>query len=306
MKIRTKDIADKLRRVVPDGAVIYAFDRVTVWLDRPELPVPDQRLKSQCTALVVSLRQMRYNPRWKLKVDIFQPTIECLRRLAQALEQDVGALITYIEIACDIPTSGKKQALKWRNHFLAEARVKYQRQVVIRHLTNWYYGRRNYYAGHEKPESMSGDKARHGDKRGSMLVVYADRPSKLNNSQPKETDTPSCHIECRSSGSNALSRIGIASLLDLIDFDHSKFWTEYVRLYRPLKPTNVGRILAKLSGADPNVSGTALHKRGTNWKTKHSINGKFVLHNALLETPNLRKQLETVPFIDWANSLASR
>lgn len=306
MKIRNRDIEAKIRRVVPVGAVVYGFDRVTVWLDRPELPVPEQRLKGHCTALVISLRQMPYNPRWKLKVEIFQPTLKCLRRLAQGLGHDVNALITYLEIACDIPASDKKQALKWRNYFLAEARVKYQRQVVIGHLTNWYYGRRCNYAGHEKPESMSGDKTRHGDKRGSVLVVYADRPSKLNNSQPKETDAPCCHIECRASGSTALSRIGIVSIADLIDFDHGKFWTEYVRLYRPLKPTKVGRILAKLSGTDPNVSGTALHKRGTNWKTKHSINGKFVLHNALLETPKLRKQLETVPFIDWTNSLASR
>lgn len=304
MKIRPKDIAADRSGVVPEGTVVFGFDRVTVWIDRPELPIALDLLNKHCVKAISTLGQLNYHARWKLKVELFQPGTKCLQLLAKALGQDVGAYLTYVEIACDIEATGKSQALQWRNQFLAVARVKYQRQAVKRHRTSWYYGRR--YSGYKKPGIGPGDKTAHGDKRGNVLVVYADKPSKLNNARPMETDTPCCHIEWRTSGSSALARLGIVSLEDLIRFDHLRFWNAHVWTYKPLRPTCWGRLLAKIGGTDATVSGSALRKRAKKWQAEHSISGKFVLHNALLKAAKLTRLLKTMTFEQWVKDLSER
>jgi len=273
--------------------VIFGIDRLTLWIDQPELPFPTESLEGHCTEITLHLRQMRFNAQWKLKVDLHQPTLKCLQLLLKGLGQHVSTNICYIEFACDIVPADKKKSLHWRNLFLAEAGMKYQRQRVQQYKKTWYYGRRTKIKG---------------QKRDSVLAVYADKPSKLNNAKPEAANTNRVclHIEKRVASSAAISRLGVNSLGDVIGLDHRNFWNEHVWMYKPLKPTQVGRLLAKLNGADPNVSGSALRKRGHKWKADHSINRKFVLHNALLETPMLKKSLKTLPFMQWVDGLKTR
>jgi len=263
--------------------VIHGFDRITLWLDRPELPIAKELLTPHCSDLTVTVQQMEYNSRWKLRLDIRQPSMEFLRLLRTAVSHDISVLITYIEVTCDIPANNKDQAQWWCNAFLDNARVRYQRQQVIRYLTTWYYGRR----------------AHEGVRRGHVLALYADLPSKLNNARPTNDALPCLHIEWRASGSTALADIGIVTLTDLIEFDHRIFWPERLRMYYLPRRTDLGRLLAAASGADTVVSGTALRKRAVRWQERHTIKSKFVLHNALLECPELKRRLPEVPFWDW-------
>lgn len=261
---------------------IFGFDRITLWLDRPEIPIAPGCLKKHCTELTVCLAQLDYQAHRKLKLDIFQPTSKCLQLLASALGSDVATYLIYVEIACDLQANSKKQALLWRNKFLASAKMRYQRQSVVRVKTTWYYGRRT----------------EGNNRRGNVLAVYADRPSKLNNAQP-DANTPCLHIEWRASGSAALATLGIVSLEDLIRFDHQRFWNDHIILYHLPKPTTLGRFLAKGCSAEINVSGSALRKRAARWQFDNSIKEKFIMHNALKSTPKLARKLTTEPFWEW-------
>jgi len=266
--------------------VIYGLDRITVWLDRPELPVEHDRLEKYCTDIKVVPMQMQFNPQWKLQVQLFQPKIKCLQIFKVALGNNIAALPNYAEIAADIPVSSKRRAGELRDAFLSSAKMKYQRQCVVldNNETIYYFGRRTDVEG---------------NKRGHVLAVYADRPSKLLNAQPDENDIKCLHIEWRTTGAAELARFGMASIDDTIRFNHPHFWDDHTFMYELPKPTELGRILASNSGCDPNVSGTALRNRAARWRAKYSINGKFVMHNALLDTPNIEKHFKKLSFQEW-------
>jgi hypothetical protein len=305
MKIHSKTVASKMTVSRLQSQIITGFDRITLWLDHQELPCSEEHLSRHCTKLTTTVNHLTYNPQWMLKVDLHQPTIKCLNLLTTSLGQDINTLICYVEIACDLPTS-KKQAQCWLNYFLGESHVKNQRQTVKHDKTVWYYGRRTKVASDDQTTKSAGKKVTYSDKRGNVLAVYADKSSKINNAQPNENASLCLHIEYRTTGSTEISRLGIASLEDLIKFNHMKFWNKHVCMYSPLKTTKLGRWLAKAGGTDLNVSGSALYERGKKWKIKHSIDDIFVLHNAWLETQQLRKTLKPLPFETWVDNLFNR
>ena len=136
--------------------------------------------------------------------------------------------------------------------------------------------------------------------------MYAHRPSKLGNAQPSQSLPPCLHIDWRATGSASVAVLGIVSLDDLIQFDHHAFWDRHVRMFElPAKATVLGRLLAKAAGADVDVSGTALRRRAARWIAKYSVDGKFVMHNALRATPKLIPMLNSVPFTVWLETVMS-
>jgi hypothetical protein len=265
---------------------IHGYDRVTVWLDRAELPLNKIYLESECTRLVESAEQMRFNARWKLRLEIHQPTDECLRRLLSAAGRDVAIFLSYVEIACDWIGRNRTQTQRWRNALLASIHVNYQRGPISRCLSTWYCNERT----------------KAGVKRGNVLAMYADRTSKLNNAQPDADALPCLHMEWRASGSAALKSFGLVTLADLLDFDHRHFWSERLRVYELPRKTELGRQLAKASGMTTEVSGTALRRRTQRWVGRHSDKGRFVLHNGLQERPELARRLTELPFWGWCET----
>jgi len=226
---------------------------------------------------------MPQNARWKLKITICQPTVKCLQLLLKAFAHDVGQQLSYVEIACDIKVLDKSQAQRLRNSLLGALYLPNQRQPVMRFKTTWYYGRRTS----------------NGKRRGSVFVLYADRPSKLNNAQPNDNDPPCLHIEWRATGKVALQKIGLATLADLIEFDHHAFWAERLHIYQLPSKTALGRLLEGSSGTPDGVGNAALRKRTRSWQNDHQIKGKFVLQNALQETPQLKRKLRKKDFWAW-------
>lgn len=272
------------------GEAKYGFDRVTVWLDRPEsLLLQRPLLERYCTRIKIEVCQMPHQARWKCRLEIFQPTRKCLEILQKAVGNDIAVLVHYVEIACDLPPCSKRKALVRRNAFLASAKMRYQHQSVTRHLCTYYFGRRTDVKKH----------------RPNVLAVYADRPSKLGNARPAKGTPPCLHIEWRVSGSPALEGYGIVSLDDLIQFDHPRFWNEHIRLYQLPKPTPLGQLLANACGADSGVSGSALRKRAAQWRNKYSLCENFVMHNAIRETPGVEKKLKTIAFSAWLEEVIS-
>lgn len=282
---KTKSSARKLSAAC-NSQINHGFDVAAIWIDHPELPIAAHNLEEHCTEAVLSLGQMHQNSRWKLKVELHQPTIECLVRLAKALGTNIASSVTYVEIARDIFAKNSNKAQQLQNDLLNTCKLKSQQQPVMQVKTTWYYGRRSAQNG----------------RRRKVLVIYADKPSKLNNARPLAGEPPVLHTELRCTGSAALADLGIVTVDDLIQFDHQKLWKEHLRLYPIPKPTELGRLLAKIAGADTAVSGTALRKRSARWIQKHSIDEIFLMHNALLSTPKLTTYLREVPFSDWLES----
>ena len=267
-------------------SVIFNYDRFTLWLSHPELPIPLEQIKRHCTDAKFHVRQMPFNARWKARLAIFQPTKRCLRLLAKALGNEISTLPTYAELACDLHANSEKRAQRWRDAFFAMARVRHQRHPVVRNGTVRYIGDRYDQNGARRPNNV--------------MAAYCDWPSKLNNAQPDKRQPPDLHIEFRASGTTTLSALGICSLDDLLQFDHRRFWDRHIQMFElPPKPTALGRLLATASGADVDVSGTALRRRAARWMAKHSVDGKFVMHNALRATPKLVPMLNSAPFSVW-------
>lgn len=279
----------------PTPTPIYGYDRISLWIDQPELPVSPNYFEQHCTNCVGTLKQMEFNARWKYRLDLFQPTITCLQKLLKVLGSEIAVLIVYVEFACDTLADNKEEAQHWQQQFLASAKLKSQRQSVATFKGTNYFGRRN---------------GKSDQRRGHITVVYSDKPSKLNNAQPTSNAPPCLHIEHRVTGSEVLATRGIVSLQDLIQFDLPQFFDSYLRIYSLPTLTELGRLLAKIAGANTDVSKTALRKRANRWKAVHCNDVQFILHNALLATSKLTRHgnLATEPFSTWlkATILSSR
>lgn len=273
----------------PSLKVIHGIDRVGLFTDHPEPPSNLNYLKKHhCTDIKFHLQQMPYQARWKSRLEIFQPTTECLQLLAATFGNHISININYVEIAADFPAESDEQALSWRDSFLGAARMKSQRQLVVldEHKNVWYYGPR-----------VNKD----GNKRGKVLAVYADKPSKLLNARPADDAPRSLHVESRATGTTDVSEMGIVTLQDLIKFKFKRFWSEQITLFELPKPTELGRLLAKANGTDLDVSGTAFRRRAARWIKSGSINDIFIMHNALLGRPDIVKKLQKISFRDWVN-----
>lgn len=297
MKPKLNKITDVLRQGFGKVDVVYGFDRVTIWLDISECPISKAVLEEHCTHVEVTVMQMEFNARWKLKIAIFQPTTRCLRLLEDAMGYDIAVLITYVEIAFDLPATTAQQAREKRNAFLAAAKMLFQRDPVMlsEHGTIFYFGPREKQKGEEWERSSR------------VIAVYADMPSKLNNARPAADGLPCAHIEYRVSGSAANADVGIVSLSDLIGFDHFAFWDTAIRLYDLPMRKNLGRRLADAEGRSLDLTDAALRKRAAKWMLDFSIQDScgcnFIMHNALLAHPEFCSMFKTLSFATWLDQV---
>lgn len=261
--------------IVTDG-----FDHLRFWFDRSELPFNIDLLKPHCGgAPKVTARQPEFHANRKLSLSLFQPTLECLILLRELVGREMVVDVTYAEVARDILVRNATAAASLMDAFLAAVFIPYSHHTFTRYQDTCYEG----------PPT----------KKGSRMVLYPDRPSKINNARPLDDDDPDFHFEWRASGKDALAQIGIASIDDLIMFDHDRHWAERIRLYDIANKTELGRKLAKSLGGKANASNPAYLKRGNKWIDDHTEDGKFVLHNALKSTPELQSLLTTISWDQW-------
>jgi hypothetical protein len=230
---------------------------------------------------------MPYQPRWKSQLEIFQPTLEGLRELKQTLGGTVDAHIAYVEIALDLIPKSAKDTKKLEAAFLQSAVPKHHRQParLVKEKT-WYFGLRLNSKG---------------QRRGNVLVVYADKPSKLNNRRYWKDGHPCLHIEMRISGAEALQRAKICSIDELIQFQHSGFWKDHIELYQLPNKTQLGQLIGKMKGKSREVGDRASVKRATQWMQQNTIaeTRKFVLYNALRGYQRRVLSSHRVSFKQW-------
>lgn len=242
-------------------------------------------MEPHCGDLTVTARQPEFHANRKLTLSLFQPTLKCLILLRECIGREMVVDVTYAEVARDILVKSATAANNLMDAFLASVFVPYSHHTFRR-----YKDTRTWYDG---PPT----------KKGTGMVLYPDRPSKINNARPLD-DGPDFHFEWRASGKDALAQIGIASIDDLIMFDHDRHWSERIRLYNIANKTELGRKLAKCLGGKANASNPAYLKRGNKWIDDHTEDGKFVLHNALKSTPDLQSLLTTISWNQWLQNQA--
>lgn len=293
----------------PTVQLIDGFDVLSLWLDRPELPFSERDLWPHCSGVDIECYQPKFQANRKLLVRLHQPTADCLKVLLSGIGREVGVAITYVEIARDVKSRPTFIVPELQTAFLESARVPYQRDTVVEHKGTWYYGRRASNANgqdddHEQPNAhdvttaVQGPKMK-GRRQGHVLAVYADKPSKLNNARPDDTEPPCLHIEWRASGKAALENLGIRALDDLMRFDFDHHWDARLRLLSLPTKTALGRLLANVNGGSPNSSDTAFLKRANRWIKIYEIKRQFVLHNALQHDRELARKLPPLSWDEW-------
>ena len=252
--------------IVTDG-----FDHAIFWFDRSELPFDIALLEPHCGDLTVTARQPEFHANRKLSMSMFQPTPKCLILLRELIGREMVVDVTYAEVARDILVRNATAATRLMDAFLAAVFIPYSHHTFMR-----YQDKGTWYCG---PPT----------KKGSRMALYPDRPSKINNARPLDDDDPDFHFEWRASGKDALAQIGIASIDDLIMFDHDRHWAERIRLYDITNKTELGRKLAKCMGGKANASNPAYLKRGNKWIDDHTEDGKLCLAQRLEIHPGFAK-----------------
>ena len=101
-----------------------------------------------------------------------------------------------------------------------------------------------------------------------------------------------------------MEKVGIASLNDVILFDHQAYFEKHLRFYElPKCKAELGLLLAKACDGKLNTTDSALRKRASRWVEKYSVDDGddkvFVMANALLGTQGLEKQLRRISFSEW-------
>ncbi len=200
----------RTRRQTDVPIVTDGFDYLIFWFDRSELPFNIALLEPHCGDLKVTARQPEFHANRKLTLSLFQPTLKCLILLRELIGREMVVDVTYAEVARDILVRNATAATRLMDAFLAAVFIPYSHHTFRR-----YQETVTLYCG---PPT----------KKGSRMVLYPDRPSKINNARPSDDDDPDFHFEWRASGKDALAQIGIASLDDLIMFDHDRHWAERI------------------------------------------------------------------------------
>lgn len=268
----------------PQLRQIDGYDHLRFWLDRSELPFPKSLLQPHCSRIDLRAQQPRYQCYRKLELTLYQPTIKCLQTLLEGVGHTVGIELVYAEVARDIVLSDSGGNADLHDAFLECAQVPRLRDTVRFRKGSAYYGKR--------PKNG----------RGHVLVIYSDKSSKLNNARPRQSAPPCVHVEWRAWGKSELAAIGIASLEDLIHFDHDRHWDASLNLYNMPSKTVLGKKLAALSNGKPDASNPAYLKRGNAFVENYSLHGKFILQNALRETPELARRLKTYTWNEWLSA----
>jgi hypothetical protein len=277
----------RIRHRFSGGDIVLGFDRIDFWIDRSDLPMALQGFIARDVLKVVCSGTMKYNARFKMKLSISRVELSTLGEIVAALGHEVAISIVYVEVFFDVTIEQPNVRRAMKCALLSSLKMRCQRQPATKYKQTWYFGRR----------VLNGTKSSH------VVAIYDDKPRKaFAGGREIESIKGACrclHIEWRATGSNNLARIGIRTFQDLLEFDHLAFWNRDARMYRLPRKTALGHFLRESEGKVNEVSGSALRALADRWVERYSHHDRFVMHNALLKTPNLARKLKSIPFTAW-------
>ena len=232
---------------------------------------------------------MPMNPLWRTQIDVTSPTPLWLRHFQQSVAFAAQIHITYVELAVDVLFESPDHSAKMQAAIIGHTKFMHRRDAAEEHQGTFYYGKRS----------------RDGKKNPHVVVLYADRPSKMNTSRGQAQAETCSHLEHRLSGASTIAAAGIRTMADLIQFDHAAYHAQNNRIFQLPSQTELGGLLA--AGQGHCVADAALRKRARKWRQDQQlVDGTFCLHNALLCTPGLERHLQRADFLPWLKRTAAR
>lgn len=264
---------------ITDGIDVAAFR-----LDFEEYPGRLPRLRRLCNQVLFENEPKPYQPGMKSLLELHQPSRAALLQFRDDLGGFVAAPLDYVEIARDFLAPNLETALIRRGMLLRSISLPYQRTSVATSPQN---PRTIYWR--QRPE------------RGLNLVLYADRPSKINGTCAEAVGMACAHLEIRLYGSAALANYGIVTTDDLLSFDYEDFWARALRWHRVPRVTEIGRAVAGLARGSV-LSGTRLRNIGNEAliASAFQVDGQFSFQNAALKHSSLMRNIPTVSPLAWA------
>jgi len=189
------------------GSPYYYTDRLTVWLSQPLTPGELRRLRNLCDYVHIFDGDMPRNPKWRQRLQLVRPSLECLLRL-QRIEAGQGILINYVELArdevCQSPEALRSLYALRRTHEIRLWHPKTQKGYV--------------FAG-EAGTTYDASRRKH-----RQLVRYKEPYCRI-------TGELDClHSEFRLRGTASVRRAGIHCIRDLINFNHEQWWRTKTKL----------------------------------------------------------------------------
>lgn len=262
---------------LPHKHLVFGFDRLAFWLDiaTPELPL--EELKLICNDLVIlENTTVTHHLIWQSKIEIFQPSSECLMRLNEVINRSgYRVFIEAIEISMDFITATLAESKNVLKYFLNHMYVANIPKITLvqSYEDTYYFNRRANSNGKKIPFNFA---------------LYADKPSKL---VSKWRGKPCCHLEYRLTGSNTVSSYGITSLTDCVMFDHMSFWVANIRLFKLPPKVMLGRYICN----ERKMSGTALTNQANKYLVGFYVGDHFVMQNLLQSDPQMINLMKTLP-----------
>lgn len=251
---------------------VRSFDRLTLRIDNASPDLPLKRILQSCKRIsLASCKATTYHPVWQSELQIFQPRVDALKILSEAIGTRYRSELVYAELACDLIADSVTDAAHLQQYILQHLLVpSFGRKVAFDHETVYFNSRASSQ----------------GVRNAHSIVIYADKPSKLGSASKTKMDC--CHIEYRLAPSKLATLAGLYCIHDCVDFDHQAFWTEHLRLFS-FQKSDLGSLLG-----DPSSSGTARRNRATTFLQDASHNGAPVLQNCLEELPSMRTILRPI------------
>ena len=235
------------------------FRRACPFLDTVAVCLPRHLTGEEQAEIRTSCREMAYHPkesrvrkqqiwfemtgqkiRYKVVITLQQPTNETFHALNRMIEGDARPIPNRVHFAIDYPTEDRAKAEQL--HF-----------VILHYFYKPWHREEHGVRRFRRPEG-------HTDYMGlqecrSVWTIYSGRPSKISGG-------PACHIEWRFQGVDALREpsLHIATLEDLIDYDHYSFWKRRMRMCK----FDMARLGKKLSGRRNRAPARNLSYAGVN------------------------------------------
>ncbi len=231
---------------------IYYVDRLSVYLDAYSKEQNLQPLLDDNEKNMFIRQPLPHNEFFDRKVELYQPSKQCLSHLTDAAIVSGDCAITYIEFAVDFITDDQQ---------LLEILVLFFNRHLVR-IPSKRSKAAPYHYDYDGTVYLS---PKQNDER---LLFYSDKPAR------KESKPRLClHVEFRLSGWGVVKKRGIVTIEDLMAFDHQQLWDTLLDFRSP-NYTKLGRS-CKFNKSSPQ----AAHKRGTKeWQSLMSLQQYFHLH----------------------------
>ncbi|MFM0191365.1 hypothetical protein PQR25_36770 [Paraburkholderia nemoris] len=241
------------------------FDRLTIWIDHPSPDLPVEDIRKHCGNIsVMPCKSVKYHNVWQTQIELFQPSSTALKALRNTTGHRYRTKLSYAEIALDWITSDEAQARELWTFFVTHFKLQSSRHHVQ------FFGDTAYY----KPRSVE-----QSGRNACNLVVYPDRPSKLN--VPNTVGKPCCHLEYRLSHPAMIGKVAsLFTVADCVAFDHQRFWQQHLTLFEIPSKADLGRILQRNKA---HTSEAAHRKRAATFLDKRTHDGIYALQDCVLD-----------------------